>query len=70
MPQAPNELRAKFPGHDYEALEILKANFIENKGVICRKDLTYQPTQREWEAIDYLFLEWDYVFNYEKFSRT
>ena len=62
MPQATKELRAKFPGHDAEALEVIAANFVEWKGYIRKKDPLYQPTQREWDAIDYLFQEWDYCY--------
>lgn len=62
MPQAPQWLRDKFPGDDAEALEILEANFTEKAGVFRKKDPNYQPTEREFEAIDYLFQEWDYGY--------
>jgi hypothetical protein len=65
MPQASNELRAKFPGDDAEALEVLSQNFTEERGVIRPKQKNYTPTQRENEAIDYLFHEWDYVYEVE-----
>lgn len=62
MPQASDELRAKFPGHDQEAWEVLKEHFDDDRGMIRRKDKTRQPTEREFEAIDYLCDEWDYCF--------
>lgn len=68
MPQASDELRAKFPGSDQEALEVLSANFIETKFVFRKKDAAYVPTRREWEAIDYLFHEWD--FGYEELQES
>jgi hypothetical protein len=62
MPQASEALRAKFPGDDAEALEVLVANFTEDRGVFRPKIKGYQPTQREAEALDYLWLEWDYAY--------
>lgn len=65
MPQASDELRAKFPGWDAEAEEVLKTNFTVHQpsiGIIKKRNPEYQPTEREWDAIDYLFHEWDYVF--------
>ena len=64
MPQATDELRAKFPGWDSEALAVLDANFtVSSGGVIRPKALGYQPTEREDDAIDYLFQEWDYGYS-------
>lgn len=63
MPQAPEELRAKFSGGDGEALDILRENYVVDcSGVIHPKTKDYQPTKRENEAIDYLWLEWDYGY--------
>lgn len=62
MPQAPEQLRSKFPGMDREALDVIEANFTNTKGVIRKKDAAYQPSQREWDAVDYLFQEWDYEY--------
>lgn len=62
MPQASDELRAKFPGHDAEALEVLRKNFRDNKGCLSLKDPNYKPTEREWDAVDYLIHEWDYDY--------
>jgi hypothetical protein len=62
MPQATDELRAEFPGWDVEALAVLETNFTEEKGVFRKKDPSYQPTKREWDAIDYMFQEWDYMY--------
>lgn len=61
--QETDELRAKFPGDDGEALEVIALNFKESNGFICKKDRNYEPTDREWEAIDYLFQEWDYAYS-------
>ena len=65
MPQATQELRDKFPGDDKEALKVIEDNFIVHKGFVIRpKVKDYKPTQREDDALDYLFHEWDY--GYEK----
>jgi hypothetical protein len=64
MPQATPELCAKFPGHDAEAFEVIKANFTTSRGgVIYPKVVGYKMTEREGDAIDYLCDEWDYGFN-------
>ena len=64
MPQATDELRAKFPGWDGEALDVIRENFTVNRGgLIYPKVKGYKPTQREDEAIDYLFQEWDYAYS-------
>ena len=65
MPQAPNRLRAKFPGHDSEALEVIQENFTEDSGRIRPKVAGYKPTKRESDALDYLWLEWDYSYHVE-----
>ena len=63
MPSAIPELQEKFPGMEQQALAVLRRNFIEiRNGVIIRKDPEYQPTQREYDAIDYLFYEWDFMY--------
>lgn len=64
MPQATEELRAKFPGDDQEAFAVLEANFNTSRGgMITPKVLGYKPTEREDEALDYLFHEWDYGYS-------
>jgi len=64
MPQATDELRAKFPGWDAEALQVLETNFtVGEDGVIRKKLPAYAPTPREFDAIDYLFQEWDYGYD-------
>jgi len=64
MPQATDELREKFPGSDSEALEVIATNFLVDRGGVIRKrDPKYKPTVREYDAIDYLFQEWDYGYN-------
>lgn len=63
MPQASSELQAKFPGGDSEAHEVLKINFRLDRGFIYRKKSpSYKPTEREWDAINYMFHEWDYGY--------
>jgi hypothetical protein len=63
MPQASDELRAKFPGHDQEAFDVIDANFFTSRGgIIHPKKKGYAMTVREGEAIDYLCDEWDYGF--------
>lgn len=63
MPQATDELRDKFPDYDGEALEVIKEHFtVDRTGIIRKKDPNYDPTEREWDAIDYLFQEWDYGY--------
>lgn len=64
MPQATSELRRKFPGSDSEALSVIAKNFVVvRNGHIHPKEVGYKPTQREHEAIDYLFQEWDYTYS-------
>lgn len=65
MPQATDELRAKFPGWDQEAQEVLGTNFTlhyPSVGIIRKRDPKYKPTEREWDAVDYLIQEWDYAY--------
>jgi hypothetical protein len=68
MPQATNELRAKFPGYDSEAMEVLEKNFTHSRGVYRKKDPSYQPTEREWDAIYYMFQEWDFGYDEAKLT--
>jgi len=62
MPQASERLRAKFPEGDVQAWNVLGDNFIDDKGIIRRKDRTLRPTARQFDAIDYLCDEWDYCW--------
>jgi hypothetical protein len=62
MPQASDELRAKFPGWDEEALAVLEVNFTEKAGIFRPKVKGYEPTLREDDALDYMFHEWDYGY--------
>ena len=63
MPQASEELRAKFPGDDQEAFAVLDANFfISRGGIIYAREYGYKMTEREGDAIDYLCDEWDYAY--------
>lgn len=67
MPQASRELRDKFPGHDAEAIDVLKQNFEwgpPRLWEIRRKDKNYSPTPREFDAIDYLCDEWDWGWSW------
>jgi len=47
---------------EFEALRVLRVNFTEKAGVFHRRDRNYQPTLDEFDAIDYLFWEWDYAY--------
>ena len=63
MPQASDELRAKFPGGDQEAFAVIEEHFsISKGGVIYPKHPGRQMTEREGDAIDYLCDEWDYGY--------
>lgn len=62
MPQAPDRLRTKF-ADDGTALRVIAVNFVDKKGVISPKVKGYKPTKREQDAIDYLWLEWDYAYD-------
>lgn len=63
MPSAPPELAAKFPRGDEQAFEIIDANFNTRRdGMIEPKVVGYKPTPEEDEALDYLWLEWDYGY--------
>jgi hypothetical protein len=62
MPSASEELRAKFPGSDQEAIGVLRKHFVAQKFVWRKIDPKYKPTQREWDAINYLFHEWDWGY--------
>lgn len=63
MPQASDELREKFPGHDQEAFEVIEKNFYDKAGLIYPKKHGYKMTEREGDAIDYLCDEWDYSYS-------
>ena len=64
MPQASDELCAKFPGSDQEAFDVIDANFFTSRGgVIYPKKFGYKMTEREGDAIDYLCDEWDYWYS-------
>lgn len=65
MPQASPKLRAKFPGGDREAWAVLIPNFGHRLFVIYPKVSTHKITKREGDAIDYLFHEWDYMYDPE-----
>lgn len=66
MPSAPTWLCDLFPGDDEEALKVLERNFVVPRGFIIHPKVAgYKPTQRENEAIDYMFMEWDYGYTPE-----
>lgn len=62
MPTGPAELHTKWKS-DYNALEFLKKNFINNRGILKLRDKNYAPTLEEFSALNYLFLEWDYTYD-------
>jgi hypothetical protein len=47
---------------DQEAWNILEPNFIDDRGIIRRKNKSYQPTAHDFAAIDHLCDEWDYAW--------
>lgn len=65
MPQASDELRAKFPGSIEEALAVLDPFCIERSGLIRPRSQEHRDrmTAREHDAIDYAFEEWDYAYD-------
>lgn len=61
-PQAPDDMRARWPGWDAEAIA-----FLEQRGWKRVRNWQwapptagYIPSPREIDALDYLFLEWDW----------
>lgn len=60
MPQASDYLRGQFE-HDGAAWDVLRAHFTESRGVIRPKN-GHAPSAAEFEAIDYLVMEWDYAY--------
>lgn len=75
MPQASDELRAKFPGSCDEARDVLgldnkpslAARWLDINGYIyaTHRSSLDTMTEREGDAIDYLCDEWDYCFTRE-----
>lgn len=61
MPQASDELRAKFPGYDIEATDVLLSAGWETDGCGWWTLPAHEPTDREWDALDYLLNEWDHA---------
>lgn len=67
MPQATDELRAKFPGWEPEA-----SDHLYSRGFKMTPDFSWimpeghEMSERDWDAIDYLFFEWDFggIINY------
>jgi hypothetical protein len=60
MPQGPAHLHAMF-GDDSTAWTYL-SNFYDDRGIIRPKIAGTQPTEKQFQAIDYLCLEWDYGY--------
>ena len=66
MPQASDELRAKFPGSDTEAICAIGANFSFSKNgwITPRAGYSWEKaTERERDAVNYLCHEWDYAYD-------
>jgi len=61
MPQATDEQRARWPGWDAEAIK-----FLEDAGYKLTKEWNWiippghKPTEREYDAMDYMCNEWDF----------
>lgn len=61
MPQASDKLRAKFPGIDAQAIkELEEAGYKLTREFTWVKPTSHKITDRENDALDYLFHEWDY----------
>jgi hypothetical protein len=62
MPQATEELRAEWPGHDQQAMAHLEAAGyrLERDWTWTRPQPGHQPSERDWSAIRYLIDEWDF----------
>lgn len=69
MPQAPDHLRAKF-ADDSAAFEALGFNFFCLPGGVIYPKEGYVPNAHEWDAIDYLIMEWDYGYSSEPVRET
>lgn len=59
MPQASDELRAKFPT-DRDAFAVLGDRYSYDQGGMIHRHIGVTPTEHELEAIQYLVEEWDY----------
>ena len=62
MPQTTPERAARWPGMDQQAI-----GYLRSRGYVLRRDWywtkptpDHQPTEKELDAIDYLFEEWDF----------
>jgi hypothetical protein len=61
MPRASDELRAKFPGSDTQALALLESRGYKMKGhAWALPSPGYVMKEDEADAVDYLCDEWDY----------
>jgi len=61
MPQTTDEHRARSPGGDTAAIDCLKkAGFVLTEQWTWIPPKDHEPTEREWDAIDYLIFEWDF----------
>lgn len=62
MPQAPEYLREDFED-DQAAFKVIDEHFeADNKGIIRPRTANHETTPEENRALDYLWMEWDYVF--------
>lgn len=65
MPSAPDDLRAKFPGCIEQAFEVIDDYCVVERSGLIRPKKGVDPKtfpQRVNDAIDYLWLEWDYGY--------
>lgn len=63
MPQAPGYLQAEFHD-DAAALVVISSDFkVSRGGMIYPAVEGYKPTERQYRAIDYLIMEWDYGYS-------
>ena len=63
MPSTTPERRARWPGHDKQAIDYLRScGYVLNRGWSWAKpSAEHEPTDREIDAVVYLIEEWDFL---------
>ena len=62
MPSAPKYLQDMFED-DSAAFEAIDGIYENNRGHLT---ITKNPTEFQYQALSYLFMEWDYTFSIEE----
>ncbi len=71
MPQATDELRARWDIEDGPVWAYLKAKgFAEDRFVILRPSLEHELTDAETSAISFLIQEWDWDYDHNRVATT